>query len=160
MHVDLYSDGSSRGNPGPGGYGCILRAVDGAGKVHEKEFTCGYEQTTNNRMELLGVITGLEALNRPSEVTVHTDSQYVVKAYKENWLKGWVARGWKTASKQPVKNVDLWKRLMALTEIHTVDWHWIKGHNGHPENERCDALATTAADGSNLQIDEGFLAEG
>ncbi len=158
-HVDLYTDGSSRGNPGPGGYGCILRTVDAEGKVHEKELSCGYAQTTNNRMELLGVICGLEALKYPCEVCVHTDSQYVAKAFLDNWIDGWVARGWKTASKSPVKNVDLWKRLLALTQTHTVSWEWIKGHAGHPENERCDALATTAADGENLLIDEGYTPE-
>lgn len=141
MTVTCWSDGSSRGNPGPGGYGTVLRYVDPAGGVHEREFSCGYVRTTNNRMELMGAIVGLEALRRPCTVTMVTDSQYVVNAFRQHWISGWVKRGWKTANKQPVKNVDLWKRLIAATEPHDVTWQWVKGHAGHPENERCDQLA-------------------
>ena len=156
MQVELYSDGSSRGNPGPGGYGTILRAVDAAGKVHERELSAGYRLTTNNRMELMGVIAGLEALKRPCTVQVITDSQYVAKAFTENWLKGWIARGWQTAAKKPVKNVDLWQRLLNAMRPHQVTFTWVKGHHGHAENERCDGLATAAADGSELLEDAGF----
>lgn len=156
MHVDIFTDGSSRGNPGPGGYGAILRAKNAAGEVREKELSQGYALTTNNRMELMGVIAALEALKRPCAVTLYTDSQYVVNALNQHWIEGWIAKGWRNASKDPVKNVDLWKRLLPLTKTHTVTFVWVKGHHGHPENERCDALATAAADGSNLIADEGF----
>lgn len=156
MQVELYSDGSSRGNPGPGGYGTVLRYIDPAGGVHERELSQGFVQTTNNRMELLGVIAGLEAVNRPCTVDVYSDSQYVVKAFNDHWIDGWLRRSWKNASKQPVKNVDLWKRLLAAMEPHDVIYHWVRGHAGHAENERCDALATAAADGDDLSIDEGF----
>ncbi|MGO5500654.1 ribonuclease HI [Paratractidigestivibacter faecalis] len=158
MQVTCWSDGSSRGNPGPGGYGTVLRYVDPAGGVHEREFSHGYQRTTNNRMELMGAIVGLEALRRPCAVTMVTDSQYVVNAFKQHWISGWIKRGWKTASKQPVKNVDLWKRLLAAVEPHDVSWQWVKGHAGHPENERCDALATAAADDRKGRTeDAGFI---
>lgn len=148
--VQLYSDGSSRGNPGPGGYGTVLRYIGPSGDVHEREFSQGYRLTTNNRMELMGVIVGLEALKRPCAVDVYSDSQYVVKAFNDNWIDGWLKRGWKNASKNPVKNVDLWKRLLEAMKPHEVTYHWVRGHAGHPENERCDTLATTAADSDNL----------
>lgn len=156
MKVELYSDGSSRGNPGPGGFGTILRYVDPKGGVHEREISQGFRVTTNNRMELLGVITGLEAMNRPCDVDVYTDSQYVVKAFTDHWIDGWLKRGWKSANKKPVKNVDMWKRLLAAMQRHNVVFHWVRGHAGHAENERCDALATAAADGGNLAEDVGF----
>lgn len=156
MKVELYSDGSSRGNPGPGGFGTILRYVDSKGGVHEREISQGFRVTTNNRMELLGVITGLEAMNRPCDVDVYTDSQYVVKAFTDHWIDGWLKRGWKSANKKPVKNVDMWKRLLAAMQRHNVVFHWVRGHAGHAENERCDALATAAADGGNLAEDVGF----
>ncbi len=156
MQVTLYSDGSSRGNPGPGGYGTVMHFVDPQGQLHVLELSQGYERTTNNRMEIMGVVAGLEALTRPCQVTVVSDSQYVVKAFNEHWVQGWIKRGWKTASKAPVKNVDLWKRLMAAMEPHEVSFTWVKGHHGHPENERCDELATTAADGRDRIQDEGF----
>ncbi len=139
MDVFLYSDGSSRGNPGPGGYGTILRYTAPSGTVHEKEFSEGFSCTTNNRMELLGAIVGLEALKRPCNVTLYSDSQYLVNAFNQHWVEGWLKRGWKNASKQPVKNVDLWKRLLAAKEPHRVTFVWVKGHAGHAENERCDA---------------------
>lgn len=155
--VELYSDGSSRGNPGPGGYGTVLRTTLANGELHQKEYAQGYTCTTNNRMELMGVIVGLEALKKPCAVTVITDSQYVVKAFTEHWVDGWLARGWKNSQKKPVKNVDLWKRLLAAKEPHQVEWQWVRGHAGHPENERCDELATTAADDEATRIvDEGF----
>ena len=158
MQVTCWSDGSSRGNPGPGGYGTVLRYVDPAGGVHEREFSHGYRRTTNNRMELMGAIVGLEALRRPCTVTMVTDSQYVVNAFRQHWISGWIKRGWKTASKQLVKNVDLWKRLLAAVEPHDVSWQWVKGHAGHPENERCDSLATAAADDREGRTeDAGFI---
>ena len=159
QEVTIYTDGSSRGNPGPGGWGAVLQYRDSAGELHELELSGGYALTTNNRMELLGVISALEALKRPCKVRVHSDSQYVVNAFNQHWVAGWLKRGWKNASKQPVKNVDLWKRLLAAMEPHDVTYVWVKGHAGHPENERCDALATAAADAPGLPADAGFSGE-
>jgi len=133
--VEIYTDGACKGNPGPGGWGALLRMG-----TNEKEMFGGEPVTTNNRMELMAVIAALEALKWPSTVVVHTDSQYVQKGISE-WIHGWKARGWKTAAKEPVKNADLWKRLDAAAQAHTVDWRWVKGHAGHPGNERADALA-------------------
>ena len=157
--VFLYSDGSARGNPGPGGYGTILKFTDDSGELHEKEFSCGYENTTNNRMELLGVITGLEALKFPCRVKVISDSQYVVKAFADHWVDNWQKNNFRTSNKKPVKNKDLWVRLLEAMKPHKVDFQWVKGHDGHPENERCDFLATSAADGDGLLTDEGFVQE-
>ncbi|MBR3235428.1 MAG: ribonuclease HI [Atopobiaceae bacterium] len=158
MRVTLYTDGAARGNPGPGGYGAVLLYVDPSGVEHRKELSCGYKNTTNNRMELLAVIVGLEALLRPCEVDVHSDSQYVVNAFNQHWVQGWIKKGWKTSQKKPVKNADLWNRLLAAMEPHQVSWHWVKGHAGHALNERCDQLATMAADGLSgpLLNDVGF----
>lgn len=158
MQVTIYTDGSSRGNPGHGGYGAVLLYVDPAGGLHTRELSAGYRRTTNNRMELMGAIAGLEALKRPCEVELHSDSQYVVNAFNQHWVEGWQKRGWKTAAKKPVKNPDLWRRLLAAMEPHQVRFVWVKGHAGHEYNERCDELATTAADGGNLLEDEGFRA--
>ena len=147
MRVEIYSDGSARGNPdGPGGYGTILRYVDAKGEVHEKELSAGYDKTTNNRMELMGAIVGLEALNRSCDVEMFSDSKYVISAFNEGWLDNWQKKGWKTAGNKPVKNVELWKRLLEAAKPHGIRWNWVKGHAGHSENERCDQLATTAAD--------------
>ena len=146
MKVTLYSDGASRGNPGPGGYGTILQYTDRAGVLHEKVISEGFRETTNNRMELMGVIAGLEALLKPCRVDVWSDSQYVIKAFNDHWIDGWKKRGWKKADGKPVLNEELWKRLLLAAEPHEITWHWVKGHDGHPENERCDALATAAAD--------------
>ena len=146
MTVTLFSDGSSRGNPGPGGYGTILRYVDSTGKVHEREYSEGFPDTTNNRMELMGVITGLENLKKPCRVHIVSDSRYVVDAFQKHWIDSWQQKGWKGSDKKPVKNIDLWQRLLTAAEEHELEFTWIKGHNGHPENERCDALATSAAD--------------
>ena len=155
MFVKIYTDGAARGNPdGPGGYGTILEYVDTKGQLHTKEISQGYKKTTNNRMELMAVIAGLEALNRPCEVEVYSDSQYVVNAFNQHWIEGWIKKGWKRGKNEPVKNVDLWKRLLAAKEKHQVTFVWVKGHDGHPQNERCDTLATTAADGCNLLDDE------
>jgi ribonuclease HI len=158
MRVEIYSDGSARGNPdGPGGYGTLIRYVDPKGEVHEKEISAGYDKTTNNRMELMGAIKGLEALNRPCEVIMYSDSKYVISAFNEGWIPNWIKNGWKTAGKKPVKNVELWKRLLQAADPHKITWNWVKGHAGHPENERCDSLATQAADGdvNSLLHDDG-----
>jgi ribonuclease HI len=133
--VHIYTDGACKGNPGPGGWGALLRWRD-----HERELFGGEAVTTNNRMELQAVIEGLSALERGTRVVVHTDSQYVHKGITE-WLSAWKARGWKTADRKPVKNVDLWRALDALVVQHSVQWRWVRGHSGHPENERADALA-------------------
>lgn len=138
--VEIYTDGACRGNPGPGGWGAILR-FNGT----EKELYGGEPQTTNNRMELLAAINALEALKRPCRVRLTTDSKYVQQGISE-WLPNWKRRNWKTAGRQPVKNVDLWQRLDALAAPHNIDWHWVKGHAGHPENERADQLANRAID--------------
>lgn len=156
MRVTLYTDGAARGNPdGPGGYGAVLEYVDSTGKLHVKELSQGYVRTTNNRMELMAVITGLEALNRSCEVKVYSDSKYVVDAFNQHWIDSWLKKGWKRGRNEPVKNADLWKRLLAVKEKHTVTFHWVKGHDGHPQNERCDELATRAADGTDLIVDIG-----
>ena len=157
MKVKIYTDGAARGNPdGPGGYGTVLEYTDTKGMLHTKELSQGYQKTTNNRMELMAVIAGLEALNRPCMVEVISDSAYVVKAFAEHWIDGWIRKGWMRGKNEPVKNVDLWKRLLAAKEPHTVKFIWVKGHNGHPQNERCDELATGAADGDGLLVDEGI----
>jgi len=133
--VDIFSDGACRGNPGPGGWGVLLRS-----NKKEKELWGGEADTTNNRMELTAVIRALEALKRPSRARVFTDSQYVQKGISQ-WVHDWKRRDWRTADKKPVKNVDLWKRLDELAALHDVEWHWVRGHAGHPENERADRLA-------------------
>ena len=157
MKVNTYTDGAARGNPdGPGGYGTVLEYTDTKGKLHTRELSQGYRRTTNNRMELMAVIAGLEALNRPCEVELYSDSQYVVNAFNQHWIEGWIKKGWKRGKNEQVKNVDLWKRLLAAKEPHTVTFIWVKGHNGHPQNERCDELATGAADGNDLIADEGI----
>lgn len=156
MKVSIYTDGAARGNPdGPGGYGTVLEYVDSKGELHTKELSQGYKKTTNNRMELMAVIAGLEALNRPCEADVYSDSKYVVDAFNQHWIDGWLKKGWKRGKNEPVKNIDLWKRLLAAKEKHQVKFIWVKGHDGHPQNERCDALATSAADGDAL-IDDTF----
>lgn len=147
----MYTDGSSRGNPGPGGYGTILMWGN-----HRKELSAGYRRTTNNRMELMAVIAGLEALKKEGmQITIYSDSQYVVKAIEEGWLKKWLATHFKGGK----KNRDLWIRFHELAQRHQVRFKWVKGHAENPHNNRCDVLATTAADDSNLLIDEVFEEE-
>ena len=133
--VEIFTDGACSGNPGPGGWGAILRY----GNV-EKELAGGEPGTTNNRMELMAAIAGLEALKRPCKVRLYTDSLYLRDGITQ-WLAGWKARGWRTAAKAPVKNLDLWQRLEQAAAAHDIEWHWVRGHSGHPENERADALA-------------------
>ena len=154
MLVKIFTDGSARGNPdGPGGYGTILQYVDGKGTLHERTYSQGYEKTTNNRMELMAAIVGLEALTRSCEVELYSDSQYLINAFNQHWIDGWIKKGWKRGKNEPVKNTDLWKRLLAAAQPHTIRDIWVKGHAGHPENERCDQLATMAADGNDLLKD-------
>ena len=136
--VELYTDGACKGNPGPGGYGAILVYGDA-----EKEFSGGEALTTNNRMELLGAITGLAALKEPCEVVLTSDSKYLVDAVNKKWAVGWRKKGWKKGDGKPALNIDLWERLLDLLEIHRVTMVWVKGHAGHPENERCDRLAVS-----------------
>ena len=154
MKVTIYTDGSARGNPdGPGGYGTVLQYTDPKGQLHEMELSQGYVQTTNNRMELMAAIAGLEELNRPCEVTLYSDSQYLVKAFNDHWIDGWLQRGWKNAQKKPVKNVDLWQRLLKAKAPHNVEFIWVKGHAGHDYNERCDTLAVNASKKENLKTE-------
>ncbi|CNB30939.1 ribonuclease HI [Yersinia intermedia] len=148
--VEIFTDGSCLGNPGPGGYGAIMRY-----KQHEKTFSAGYHLTTNNRMELMAAIVALEALTSPCHVTLSTDSQYVRQGITQ-WIHNWKKRGWKTTDRKPVRNVDLWQRLDLAIQGHTVQWEWVKGHAGHPENERCDELARLAAN-SPTQDDIGYI---
>ncbi len=154
MQVTIYTDGAARGNPnGPGGYGAVLEFVDAKGVLHTKEISAGYQKTTNNRMELMAVIRALECLNRPCVVELYSDSKYLVDAFNQRWIDSWQRKGWKKSDNQPVKNIDLWKKLLACKQPHKVTFHWVKGHDGHPQNERCDELATTAADGEGLLED-------
>ncbi len=148
--VEIYTDGSCLGNPGPGGYGILLRYGE-----HQKTLSQGYQRTTNNRMELLAAIVALESLKRPCNVTITTDSQYVKQGI-ESWIANWKKRNWRTANKQPVKNVDLWQRLDTACQPHTMQWRWVKGHSGHDENEIVDDLAREAAMSSNLLPDVGY----
>ncbi len=146
--IIIYTDGSSRGNPGPGGYGAILMYGD-----KRKELSQGYRKTTNNRMELMGVIAALEALKKPGlKISIYTDSQYIVKAIKEGWLNKWLATNFAKGK----KNKDLWVKFYNLFRQHHINFHWVKGHADNPFNNRCDELATTAADGKDLLVDEGY----
>ena len=156
MKVEIYTDGAARGNPdGPGGYGWVLHYTDSKGVLHEREFSQGYKKTTNNRMELMAAIVGLEALTRPCVVELYSDSKYLTDAFNQHWIDGWIRKGWRRGKNEPVKNVELWQRLLKATKPHQVHFHWVKGHDGHAMNERCDQLATTAADGQDLLDDPG-----
>lgn len=155
--VQIYTDGSARGNPdGPGGYGVVLHYTDPQGRLHERELSGGYKRTTNNRMELMAAIRGLEALKRPCQVELYSDSKYLTDAFNQKWIDSWIAKNWNRGKSGPVKNIDLWKRLLEAKKPHNVRFIWVKGHAGHPENERCDALATSAADGDELMTDPGL----
>lgn len=149
--IKIYTDGACKGNPGRGGYGVILTYVDEFGNYHEKELSAGYENTTNNRMELLAAIVALEALKYPSEVILYSDSKYLVDAFNQKWISGWISKNW-----AKVKNVDLWKRLLNAQKEHDVEYIWVKGHAGHEYNERCDKLAVMSAMSDNLLVDECY----
>lgn len=149
--VHIYTDGSCLGNPGPGGYGIVIEYGE-----HKKELSAGYKLTTNNRMEMLAAIKGLEALKRPCDIILTTDSQYLRQGI-QSWIHNWKKNGWRTSAKKPVKNADLWQALDKAVQRHTIRWDWVKGHNGHPQNERCDELARAAAESSKLQDDAGFI---
>ena len=149
--VTLYTDGACSGNPGKGGYGAILLHIDANGTKHEKEFSEGYEHTTNNQMELLAVIIGLEALKKPCNVKIISDSKYVVDSIDKGWLDNWVKKGWKKSDNKPVPNCELWKRLINAMTPHDIELEWIKGHAGHEYNERCDKLAVAAYKKENLK---------
>ena len=154
LFVEMYTDGACSGNPGAGGYGTILRYKDTTGKYHEKELTAGYKLTTNNRMELLAVIVGLEALKKPCKIKITSDSKYFIDAFEQKWIDNWQKNNWKTSSKKTVKNVDLWQRLIKAMTPHDVELVWVKGHNGHEFNERCDTLAVNSSKSDNLLDDK------
>jgi ribonuclease HI len=149
--VIIYTDGACEGNPGRGGYGVVILWGE-----KRQELSGGFQRTTNNRMELLAVIEALTALQQPCKVKLYSDSTYVVKAMNEGWVQNWRRNGWRNAQHKPTPNADLWKRLLSLCEQHEVEFCWVKGHSGIEENERCDALATAAAQSPNLQIDTGY----
>lgn len=147
----IHTDGSALGNPGPGGWGAVLRYKDNC-----KEISGGFKNTTNNRMELTAVIEALQALTRPCDVVLYSDSKYFLDAIRKGWLKNWLKNGWKTAGKKPVKNKDLWQKIIPLIEKHSIQYEWVKGHSGNPDNERCDILAKEAAQLPELPKDPGF----
>lgn len=150
-HIDIYTDGACTGNPGPGGYGVVLIYGE-----HRRELSGGYRRTTNNRMELMGPIKGLEALNQSCRVTLHSDSQYVVEGIEKGWAKRWRGNGWMRNKREQAVNPDLWDRLLELCETHEVEFQWVRGHSGDVENERCDQLAVQAAHARDLSVDEGY----
>jgi len=149
--VVVHTDGGCKGNPGKGGFGVVM--VFGK---HRREISAGFRRTTNNRMELLAAISALETLTEPCEVELHSDSRYLIDAIVKKWIDGWKRKGWVTADKRPVKNRDLWERLLIASAPHKVDWRWVKGHAGHAENERCDELANQAVTSQHLLVDTGF----
>jgi ribonuclease HI len=151
-HVTMYTDGACLGNPGPGGYGVILLY-----QGHRRELSGGYRKTTNNRMEIMAAIVGLEALKERCEVTLYSDSEYLVNAMSKGWIQRWRANGWKRNKREKVLNPDLWERLLRLCELHEVQFSWVKGHGGTPENVRCDQLAVQAAQQPDLPVDEGYV---
>jgi ribonuclease HI len=164
--LSVFTDGAARGNPGPGGYGVVISynqqteiGVDEKGEklykteIISKEYSAGYKQTTNNRMEMMAAIRALEEIKEPSEISLYSDSQYLVNAINKNWIESWISKGWKKSDGNDVKNQDLWKKLISLMKPHKVSFIWVKGHNGHPLNERCDQLATNAAD-NNATLDD------
>ncbi len=149
--VTIYTDGACKGNPGPGAYGAVMMFGE-----HRKEISAGYKLTTNNRMELLAAITSLEMLQEPCKVDLHSDSKYLVQAINDNWIAGWQKKGWVNSKKEPVKNKDLWLKLLDAIGDHDITWKWVKGHAGIELNERCDELANEAVVGADLLDDEGF----
>jgi ribonuclease HI len=153
-NVTIYTDGACSGNPGPGGYGAVLLFGD-----RRLELSQGFRNTTNNRMELLGVISALERLTKPCNVTLYSDSQYVVDSVTKRWVYSWKRNNWRRADKKPAQNIDLWQRLLPLLEKHRVEFKWVRGHNNNVENERCDQLAVAATQGGDLLIDNGFQSQ-
>jgi len=151
-HVEIFTDGACSGNPGKGGYGVIL-SYNGT----KKELSAGFECTTNNRMEILAAVMGLASLKEPCRVTLYSDSKYLTDSVNKKWIQSWQKNGWKNSKKEKVKNRELFEELIKLMSIHDVEFIWVKGHDGHPENERCDFLATSAAKGSELRVDTGYL---
>jgi len=149
--IQIFTDGACSGNPGPGGYGVILKY----GKK-KKELSQGYKNTTNNRMELMAIIAGLSALKEPCQVELYTDSQYIVNAINKGWAERWQKNGWKRNKKETAKNPDLWQQILDLLQKHKVTFHWVRGHAGHPENERCDQLAVQASAGRHLEDDKNY----
>ena len=149
--VVIYTDGACKGNPGPGAFGAVLMSG-----VHRKEISVAYRLTTNNRMELLAAISALELLQSPCRVELHSDSKHLVQAINDHWISGWQKKGWINSKKESVKNQDLWRRLLSVMEPHDIIWHWVKGHAGNKENERCDVLANDAIEAGNFLEDEGF----
>ena len=149
--VTIYTDGACSGNPGPGGYGAVLQYGQ-----NRKELSGGFRKTTNNRMELLGVIAGLDALKDPCRVTIYSDSRYIVDAVNKGWARRWKANGWRRNKKEKALNPDLWDRLLTLLDTHDTEFRWVKGHAGNAGNERADALAVAAANGDDLAVDEGY----
>ena len=154
-HVIIYTDGACLGNPGPGGYGAVL-LYNG----NRKELSGGYRRTTNNRMEIMAVLAGLRSLKEPCQVTLYSDSRYVVDAMSKGWARSWRDKGWKKRDKAAALNPDLWAEMLDLSERHQVEYCWVKGHAGDPENERCDALAVAAASGADLERDDGYEQKG
>lgn len=157
-YVEIYTDGACSGNPGRGGYGAVLRYKKENGEVVQKEISEGFEVTTNNRMELLAPIVALETLKKPCKITLTSDSKYLIDAIDKKWIEGWIAKNWKLNTKNPVKNIDLWKRLLKAMERHDIEFVWVKGHAGHEFNEICDRLAVNAYNSENLRTDEGYSA--
>ena len=149
--VELFSDGACSGNPGKGGYGTVLKYGE-----NRKELSEGFRLTTNNRMEILGVLRGFESLKEPCNVILTSDSKYVIDALSKEWVYGWKKNGWRRADKKPAQNVDLWEKLLTEIEKHNVTYNWVKGHPGHPENERCDFLAVSAYSADSLKIDTEY----
>ncbi len=150
-HVEIHTDGACTGNPGPGGYGVVLKYGD-----YRRELSGGFRRTTNNRMELMGPIKGLEALNQKCRVTLYSDSQYVVEGIEKGWARRWRSKGWMRNKREQAVNPDLWGQLLDLCDKHEIEFRWVRGHSGDPENERCDQLAVQAAHSSRLLMDEGY----
>ena len=155
--VEIYTDGACSGNPGKGGFGAVLRFKKSDGTYASKEISQGFKETTNNRMELLGCIIALETLKKPCNVTLTSDSKYLIDAIEQKWLDNWIKNNWKTSGKKPVKNVDMWKRLIEAMKPHKIEFVWVKGHAGHKFNEICDKLAVDAYNSDNLEMDNGFI---
>lgn len=158
-NIKIYTDGACANNPGAGGYGAILMFEDEKGNLHKKELSKGFKLTTNNRMELLAVIDSLLTLKKPCNIELYSDSKYVIDAINQKWLEGWIAKNWKLNTKNPVKNIDLWKKFLEAKKDHNITFIWVKGHASNEFNNRCDALAVEARLKDNLEIDSGFNAQ-